>query len=53
MHADDGVVGRAADLLPIFTALNGVAAEEIALRYFARVFAVCFWFPAVMVSRAR
>ena len=43
-------VGRAADLLPIFTALNGVASEDIALRYFDRVFAVCVWFPAVMLE---
>jgi 2-dehydropantoate 2-reductase len=46
----DEVVGRAADLLPVFTALNGVASEEIALRYFDRVFAVCVWFPAVMID---
>ena len=29
------------------TALNGVAAEEKALRYFRRVFGVCVWLPAV------
>ena len=29
------------------TALNGVAAEEKALRYFARVFGICVWLPAV------
>ena len=51
VHGRDGTVaGRAADLLPIFTALNGVASEEIALRYVERVFAVCVWFPAVMVE---
>lgn len=51
VHGHDGTVaGRAADLLPIFTALNGVAAEEIALRYAERVFAVCVWFPAVMLE---
>ncbi len=47
---DDAEVGRAADLLPIFTALNGVAAEDIALRYFDRVFGVCVWFPAVLLE---
>jgi 2-dehydropantoate 2-reductase len=51
VHEHDGTVaGRAADLLPVFTALNGVAAEEIALRYAERVFAVCVWFPAVMLE---
>ncbi len=44
------IVGRAGDLLPVFTALNGVASEELALRYFERVFAVCVWFPAVMID---
>lgn len=43
-------VGRAAELLPILTALNGVAAEDIALRYFERVFGVCVWFPAVQIE---
>ena len=43
----DGVVGTAGELLPAMTALNGVAAEEKALRYFRRVFGVCVWLPAV------
>ena len=43
----NGVVGTAGDLLPVLTALNGVAAEEKALRYFRRVFGVCVWLPAV------
>jgi 2-dehydropantoate 2-reductase len=30
------------------TALNGVASEAIALRWFARVIGVCVWMPAVM-----
>lgn len=47
---DGTVAGRAGDLLPILTALNGVAGEEIALRHFARVVAVCVWFPTVMTS---
>ncbi|HWS94355.1 MAG TPA: 2-dehydropantoate 2-reductase N-terminal domain-containing protein [Mycobacterium sp.] len=42
-----GVVGTAGELLPAMTALNGVAAEQKALRYFRRVFGVCVWLPAV------
>ncbi|MFZ7086781.1 ketopantoate reductase family protein [Curtobacterium sp. RRHDQ10] len=44
------VVGNAGDLLPVFTALNGVEAERIALRYFARVFGVTVWMPAVSLE---
>ena len=47
VHGPDGVVGAAGDLLPVLTALNGVAAEEKALRYFRQVFGVCVWLPAV------
>ncbi|ORV40098.1 2-dehydropantoate 2-reductase [Mycobacterium conspicuum] len=47
VHDRDGVVGMAGELLPAMTALNGVAAEEKALRYFSRVFGVCVWLPAV------
>lgn len=50
VYDGDRLVGRAADQLPILTALNGVASEEIALRYFDRVYAVCVWFPAVMID---
>lgn len=50
VYDGDQLVGRAADQLPILTALNGVASEEIALRYFDRVYAVCVWFPAVMID---
>lgn len=46
----DQALGVAGDLLPIFTALNGVASERIASRYFARVFAVCVWLPAVHLT---
>ncbi len=45
--------GRAADVLPVLVAANGVAAEHIALRYFSRVFAVCVWFPTVMIEPGR
>ncbi|MBW0015040.1 MAG: 2-dehydropantoate 2-reductase [Mycobacterium sp.] len=47
VHGTDGVVGTAGELLPAMTALNGVAAEDKALRYFRRVFGVCVWLPAV------
>ncbi len=42
-----GTRGTAGESLPVMTALNGVAAEEKALRYFARVFGICVWMPAV------
>ncbi|WP_150306501.1 ketopantoate reductase family protein [Planctomonas psychrotolerans] len=47
--ADPGatVVGTAGERLPILLALNGVASERMALRYFERVFGVCVWLPAV------
>jgi 2-dehydropantoate 2-reductase len=47
VYGPDGVAGTAGDLLPVLTALNGVAAEEKALRYFRQVFGVCVWLPAV------
>jgi 2-dehydropantoate 2-reductase len=47
VHSADGVVGTAGDVLPVLTALNGVAAEEKTLRYFRRVFGVTVWLPAV------
>lgn len=47
VHGPDGVLGTAGDLLPVLTALNGVVAEEKALRYFSRVFGICVWLPAV------
>ena len=47
VHGTDGVTGTAGELLPAMTALNGVAAEEKALRYFSRVFGICVWLPAV------
>src|SRR6201994_4809854 len=47
VHGPDVVPGTAGDRLPVLTALNGVAAEEKALRYFRRVFGVCVWLPAV------
>lgn len=45
--APDSVRGTAGELLPLLVALNGVAAEPIALRWFARVYGVCVWSPAV------
>ncbi|MGA9489415.1 MAG: 2-dehydropantoate 2-reductase N-terminal domain-containing protein [Mycobacterium sp.] len=47
VHGSDAVVGTAGEMLPAMTALNGVAAEEKALRYFRQVFGVCVWLPAV------
>ena len=47
VHGREGAVGTAGELLPAMTALNGVAAEEKALRYFRRVFGICVWLPAV------
>ncbi len=48
VHAEGpDAVGTAGELLPVFTALNGVASERMALRYFARVFGVTVWMPAV------
>jgi 2-dehydropantoate 2-reductase len=47
VHGPEGVLGTAGERLPAMTALNGVAAEEKALRYFRRVFGVCVWLPAV------
>ncbi|WP_445162779.1 ketopantoate reductase family protein [Mycobacterium sp. Dal123C01] len=47
VHGPNGVIGTAGELLPAMTALNGVAAEEKALRYFRRVFGICVWLPAV------
>ena len=41
------LLGTAGEQLPAMTALNSVAAEEKALRYFRRVFGVCVWLPAV------
>ena len=43
-------VGTAGELLPVLTATNGVASERIALRYFARVFGVVVWLPAVRLD---
>src|SRR4029453_17743749 len=40
-------IGTAGERLPIFVALNGVAAEAMAHRYFRRVYGVCVWMPVV------
>jgi 2-dehydropantoate 2-reductase len=40
-------VGTAGEQLPILIALNGVAGETFAHRYFRRVFGVCVWMPVV------
>lgn len=40
-------IGTAGERLPIFIALNGVAAEAMAHRYFRRVYGICVWMPVV------
>lgn len=47
---DGSVAATAGECLPVLTALNGVAAEELALRYFARVYGVCVWCPVVHIE---
>jgi 2-dehydropantoate 2-reductase len=47
VHHNGQVLGTAGEHLPIFIALNGVAAETFAQRYFQRVFGVCVWMPVV------
>jgi len=42
--------GTAGERLPVLTALNGVASERMAMRYFARVYAVCVWMPTVHLT---
>lgn len=50
VHHGGEMIGTAGEVLPVLTALNGVAAEEMALRYFRRVFGVCVWMPAAYVT---
>ncbi|MBB2989737.1 2-dehydropantoate 2-reductase [Mycolicibacterium iranicum] len=50
VHGGAGVIGTAGERLPVLTALNGVVAEERALRLFARVFGICVWMPAAHVT---
>ncbi len=47
VRLDGRPVGTAGARLPVLTALNGVAAESMALRYFTRVVGVCVWMPSV------
>lgn len=44
------VLGTAGDLLPLVTATNGVAGEDLALRYFERVYGAAVWCPATHVN---
>ncbi|WP_153504107.1 ketopantoate reductase family protein [Cumulibacter manganitolerans] len=46
---EHGVVGTAGETLPVVTATNGLAGEDLALRYFARVYAAAVWCPATHV----
>lgn len=51
VHDSSGeIVGTAGELLPALTALNGVEAERLTLRYFRRVYGVCVWLPAVHLA---
>jgi 2-dehydropantoate 2-reductase len=50
VHQNARPIGTAGERLPIFIALNGVAAEAIAHRYFRRVYGVCVWTPAVHLT---
>ena len=50
VHQNDRPIGTAGERLPIFIALNGVAAEAMAHRYFRRVYGVCVWTPAVHLA---
>jgi 2-dehydropantoate 2-reductase len=50
VHDAEGVIGTAGEYLPVFTATNGVAAEDLALRYFTRVFGICVWMPATRLE---
>jgi 2-dehydropantoate 2-reductase len=47
LHHNGEPSGTAGERLPIFIALNGVASEAFAHRYFRRVYGVCVWMPVV------
>ena len=47
LHQNGRPAGTAGERLPIFIALNGVAGEGFAHRYFRRVYGVCVWMPVV------
>jgi 2-dehydropantoate 2-reductase len=47
VHQNGAVIGTAGSQLPVLIALNGVAGEAFAHRYFRRVFGVCVWMPVV------
>jgi 2-dehydropantoate 2-reductase len=47
VHHNSQAIGTAGELLPIFIALNGVAGEAFAHRYFRRVYGICVWMPVV------
>jgi 2-dehydropantoate 2-reductase len=50
VHENTRSIGTAGELLPIFIALNGVAAEAMAHRYFRRVYGVCVWMPVAHLT---
>lgn len=50
VHDGENVTGTAGERLPVLMALNGVASEQLALRWFARVYGVCVWMPATYLE---
>ena len=50
VHQNGQPVGTAGERLPIFVALNGVAGEAFAHRYFRQVYGVCVWMPVVHLA---
>jgi 2-dehydropantoate 2-reductase len=50
VHHNGQTIGTAGELLPIFIALNGVAGEAFAHRYFRRVYGICVWMPVVHLT---
>ncbi|SEP58398.1 ketopantoate reductase family protein [Microlunatus flavus] len=50
VRGGDGSEGTAGSRLPALMALNGVASEAMALRWFARVVGVCLWLPSVHLT---
>lgn len=49
-EATGEVLGTAGDLLPLVTVTNGLAGEDIAIRYFQRVYGAAVWCPATHVN---
>lgn len=50
VYDGETVIGTAGERLPVLMALNGIASEHLALRWFARVYGVCVWMPATYLE---